>query len=142
MRHLTPRDINDIKTFKLITGSDLVELNRYVSEEWDWQELWDYNFHQVSTTQIKCKCAFEGIRAALRRKGYPKSIRDLEALGYDFTLIHGGGSWYEDAFYQCSCGQKWKEEFVESMQYNGNHARPIDDAEYAQIIGSADSTKF
>ena len=133
MRQLTPRDKSDIAEFKLITGSELIELNRYLSGEWDWHELWDYNFDQVDAHTIKCKCAFEGIRASLRRKGYPRSIRDLERLGFHFTLIGGGGSWYVDAYYKCSCGQKWKEVFVEAMQYNGNHAHPIDDAKYLQF---------
>ncbi len=45
-------------------------------------------------------------------------------------MIKGGDSLYVDSFYQCSCGQKWKEEFVEAMQYNGNHAWPISDDEF------------
>jgi hypothetical protein len=76
---------------------------------------------------LKCRCKFEGLKASNRRKGTPKSIGDLEKLGFSFTLISGGGSWYVDAFYKCSCGQMWKEEFVEAMQYMGNHAYPIDD---------------
>jgi hypothetical protein len=126
LRQLTPRDKSDINEFNLITGSELVELNRYLSGEWDWHELWDYNFDQVNSTPIKCKCVFEGIRASLRRKGYPRSIHELERLGFQFTRL-SGGSWYKDAIYQCSCGQKWKEVFVEAMQYNGNHAHPIND---------------
>tara|TARA_B100001063_G_scaffold245871_1_gene282902 strand:+ start:1081 stop:1335 length:255 start_codon:yes stop_codon:yes gene_type:complete len=42
----------------------------------------------------------------------------LKKLGFSFILIKGGGSLYVDSFYQCSCGQKWKEKFVEAMQYN------------------------
>ncbi|MES2823467.1 MAG: hypothetical protein V4732_07690 [Pseudomonadota bacterium] len=129
MRQLTPRDKSDINEFKLTTGSELVCLDRYLSEEWEWHELWDYNFDRAVLPSTKCKCRFEGVRASLRRKGYPRSIHDLEQIGFHFTPIGERSSWYEDACFQCSCGQKWKEVFVEAMQYSGNHARPIDDYE-------------
>lgn len=125
MIELTPRDKNDIEKFKSITGSQLIELDRYLSGQWEWHELWDYNFDRVNTSQLKCQCSFEGVRASSRRKGYPRSIGDLERLGFSFVLIGGGGSWYVDAYYECSCGQKWKEVFVEAMLYQGNHAYPI-----------------
>ncbi|MFC3151071.1 hypothetical protein ACFOEK_08530 [Litoribrevibacter euphylliae] len=129
MKVLTPRDRKDINEFELVTGGSFLYIDRYLSEEWDWYELWDYNFNNVDTSSIPCKCKFEGLKASGRRKGYPRSISALTALGFHFTLIKGGHSWYEDAYYQCSCGQMWKEEFVEAMQYNGNHAYPINDNE-------------
>lgn len=127
MRTLTPRDKSDIEEFKATTGSALIEIDRYLSGEWEWHELWDHNFDRVDPSMLECQCRFEGLRASGRRKGYPKSIQDLKRLGLNFDLIAGGGSWYEDAYYRCSCGQKWKEEFVEAMQYMGNHAYPISD---------------
>mgnify|MGYP000347879981 CR=1 FL=1 len=137
MRELTPRDKHDINEFKSVTGSNIVELARYISGEWEWHELWDYNFDQVNLDKIKCACKFEGIRASGRRKGYPRSIHCLKQIGFQFALIKGGGSWYETAYYECSCGQKWKEEFVEAMQYNGNHAYAIDDNVYKQLTHEA-----
>lgn len=126
MRKLTPRDEKDISEFKRVTGQNIAELDRYLSGIWEWYELWDYNFDNVKVVNEDCRCKFEGLRASSRRKGYPKSISDLERLGFQFKLIAGGGSWYVDAYYQCACGQKWKEEFIEAMQYNGNHAYPIE----------------
>ncbi|MYM63414.1 hypothetical protein [Pseudomaricurvus sp. HS19] len=133
MKELTPRDKGHIQRFKETTRSDITDLDLYLSGEWEWDELWDYNFDQVNTSLLRCRCTFEGLRASGRHKGYPRSIKDLERQGCQFTLIAGGGSWYEDAWYQCSCGQKWEETFVEAMQYMGNHARPIDDNEFEQI---------
>lgn len=127
VRELTPRDKSDIEEFKDVTGAEIIDLERYLSGQWEWHELWDYNFDHVNSSQLGCKCKFEGLRASGRRKGYPRSIRDLERLGCTFVLIEGGGSWWVDAYYQCSCGQKWKEVFVEAMQYMGNHAYPIGD---------------
>lgn len=49
MIELTPRDKNDIEKFKNITGSQLIELDRYLSGQWEWHELWDYNFDRVNT---------------------------------------------------------------------------------------------
>ncbi len=123
---LTARDRRDIELFKKVTGSEMLELNRYLSGAWEWHEFWDYNFEHVDTSLIPCRCTFEGLRASGRRVGYPRSINSLERLGFRFSLIRGGGSWYEDGYYQCSCGQHWKEVFVEVMHYNGNHAYPVD----------------
>ncbi len=133
MRELTPRDKGQIQRFKDTTGSDITELDRYRSGEWEWDEWWDFNFAQADVSHLKCTCTFEGLRASGRHNGYPRSIHTLQQLGFEFTLIAGGGSWYVDAWYQCSCGQKWEEVFVEAMQYMGNHARPIDDSEFEQI---------
>ncbi|EGQ9294333.1 hypothetical protein [Vibrio vulnificus] len=129
-RELTPRDKVDIDEFRQTTGTNLVEVDRYLSGEWEWHELWDYNFGLVAPSSTNCNCKYEGIKASGRRKGYPRSIQGLENLGFSFTLIRGGGSWYVDAYYQCSCGQKWKEVFVEAMQYSGNHAYAISDDEF------------
>lgn len=131
MRELTPRDKRDIEEFRVTVGSELIGLNRYLSGEWEWHELWDYNFDRVDSSLLRCKCKFEGLRASGRRKGYPRSIRDLERIGCNFVFIGGGGSWHVDAYYKCSCGQNWKEVFVEAMQYNGNHAYPVDDNEFS-----------
>ena len=127
MKIFTPYDKQCVEDFRLITGHPLLELDRYLTGEWDWPQLWDYNFDRVDTSHLKCRCTFEGLRASGRRKGYPLSIRDLEALGCHFVLIGERESWYSDAYYLCACGQKWQEEFVEAMQYNGNHAYPIGD---------------
>ena len=129
MTEITPRDKKDIQNFKDVTGSDLIELNRYLSGEWKWHDLWDYNFKHVNSSRLNCICKFEALRASGRREGYPLSIQKLESLGCQFTLISGGASWYVDAYYKCQCGQKWKQVFVEAMQYNGNHAYPIKDDE-------------
>lgn len=131
MRKLTPRDKSDIDEFSKVSSASLVEIDRYLSGEWEWYELWDYNFELVVPPSTHCSCKFEGLRASGRRKGYPRSIIDLERLGFKFSLIRGGGSWFEDAYYQCACGQKWKEVFVEAMEYNGNHAQPISDEEFS-----------
>ena len=66
LKVLTPRDKADIREFEEVTGSEMQEVDRYVS-----------------------------------------------------------GGWYVDGYYRCSCGQIWKEEFVEAMQYNGNHAYAV-----------------
>lgn len=105
MNKLNPRDKRDINEFQRITGSEFVGIYRYMSGELEWHELWDKNFELADTTSIKCKCVFECIRAALRRKGYPRSINDLSRLGFQFTLLSGGGSWYEESYFECSCGQ-------------------------------------
>lgn len=132
MRELTPRDKKDIEEFKHTTGSELIELERYLSCEWEWHELWDFNFGRIDSLKFDCKCRFEGVRALRRRKGYPHSIEYLERFGCTFTLVKGGESWFVDAYYRCSCGQYWKEVFVEAMQYMGNHAYPIEQAELEQ----------
>ena len=126
MRQLTPRDKADIAQFKETTGTDIVELERYISAEWQWHELWDFNFERLNPLQLQCKCKFDALRASGRRKGYPLSIQQLASLGCTFTPIGIRQSWFEDAYYQCSCGQYWKEVFVEAMQYMGNHAHPIE----------------
>ena len=128
MRQLTPRDTADIAEFKETTGRELVALERYLSGEWQWHQLWDFNFEHVTPLNLQCRCKFEGLRASGRREGYPRSIQQLESLGCSFTLIGVRQSWFEDAYYQCSCGQYWKEVFVEAMQYMGNHAYPIEPA--------------
>ena len=127
MKELNPRDRRDIAEFLSITGTEIVGLERYISQEWEWSELWESNFDSVDSSHIRCKCKFEALKVSGRRKGYPLSISALKQIGFNFILIKGGASWYEDAFYSCSCGQKWKEEFVEAMQYNGNHAFPVDE---------------
>ncbi|MDP5138400.1 hypothetical protein ORJ04_20840 [Rheinheimera baltica] len=126
MRQLTPREKADIAQFKETTGTDVVELERYLTEQWEWDELWDFNFGRTKPLHLECKCRFEALRASGRRQGYPLSIQQLESLGCTFTLIGARQSWFEDAYYQCSCGQYWKEVFVEAMQYMGNHAHPIE----------------
>ena len=138
MRELTVRDKLDIKLFNEITSENLVEIDKYLTGEWEWHELWDYNFNRIDSSSFNCLCKFEGIKASNRRKGHPKNVRDLDAYGCSFTLIAGGGSWYVDAYYKCSCGQIWKEVFVEEMQYTGNHAYPIDDEEFSRYAANSD----
>lgn len=113
--------------FKKIAGSELVFVERYLSGEWEWGDLWDYNFENVDASSISCKCKFEALKGPGKESKYPLSIADLEKKGLCFTLTSGGGSWYVDAYYKCTCGQVWKEVFLEAMQYIGNYAYPIDD---------------
>lgn len=127
MRVLTPRDKSAMEAFYQVTGSELRHLDRYLSGEWEWVELWDDNFSRIDPSQLDCVCRFAALRASGRRVGYPLSISRLEQEGCSFELVSGGGSWYVDAYYRCGCGQLWKEVFVEAMQYNGNHAYPVAD---------------
>lgn len=126
MKTLTPRDRSDLEEFKSTTGLEPLLLGRYLSGEWEWYEFWDYNFSRIKITHSGCRCKVEALRVSGRRKGYPLGIADLERLGFEFEHI-SGDSCYADAYYKCSCGQNWKEVFYEAMQYNGNHAYPIDD---------------
>ena len=127
IRQFTVNDSFAIDTFEKVAGISFVKLQKYLSGKWEWFELWDYNCDRVDISTLDCKCRFEGIRKSERRKGYPSSIRELEAIGLNFTCVSGGHSWYEDGYYQCLCGEKWKEVFFEAMQYNGNHAFPIEE---------------
>lgn len=125
LKTLTPRDIHAFEQYRAVTGCEMENIDQYLSGAWEWDALWDDNFNRVVPVRPGCRCRFEALRYSGRRNGYPLSIQGLERLGFHFTLLKGGGSWYEDAWYRCDCGQVWKEEFVEAMQYNGNHAHPV-----------------
>lgn len=126
MKEVTPRDKSNIELFEELSGLPFAELERYLTGQWEWHQLWDYNFDRIDTSKLKCQCKYHGARAAYRRKGYPKSVSDLEKCGHTFTKISGGNSHFEDAVFQCACGQMWKEYFVEDRHYMGNHAYPVD----------------
>jgi len=134
IKELTPRDTRDIERFESVVGIGFTAIERYQSGEWEWYKLWDYNFDKAKPLVGKCACKFEALRFSGRRKGYPLSIMDLKQLGFSFILVEGEDSLYVDSFYECSCGQKWKEEFVEAMQYCGNHAWPISDGQFNSRI--------
>lgn len=124
MPDLTKRDIRDIETFENVTGCSMKRIEDYVSGDLEWHELWDFNFSANTFDHVRCKCKLEGIKKGRRRKGYPHSIESLEHLGFHFTALTTRKSWHETMQFLCACGQKWKETFVQSQQYEGNHAFP------------------
>lgn len=127
MRDLTKRDLRDIEAFQNVTGRSMRRVEDYISGDLEWHELWDFNFSETTFDEVTCKCKLEGIKKGLRRKGYPHSIESLERLGLHFTALTTRKSWYEPMLFQCTCGQKWKETFVQSQQYEGHHAYPVTD---------------
>ncbi len=74
---------------------------------------------------MDCKC----ISVYSENKPNPTYDTHLTREGCSFELISDDGdppSWYSTRIHKCeNCGQLWKEEFVEAMQYNANHWYPI-----------------
>lgn len=125
MNSLTTQEEIFISAFEKLAGVGVLDVHLYLSGQLSWPEWWLQNFKSIKKPKEPCGCKLEALRIYGEKKNHGISAHRLKHIGFDFTLISGGENHYANAFYQCACGQKWKEVFIESGHYMANHAYPI-----------------
>ena len=119
---LSKRQQNWLKELVDISGVTICYLNDFYQGKMTWDELWKSNLSQVNIENLPCSCRF--IELSNRPRGTTRE--KMEKSGCHFTLLSSEQNQYSKRASQlkCHCGQLWKEQEVEAMQYWSFHMYP------------------
>ncbi len=106
-----------------ISNREIILLDEFKKDELTWEEFWKANLLQVAINDLHCNCLF--IELSNRPKGTTKDQMEKKGCHFSESESYRDEHQKSVSILICDCcGQKWKEQEFEAMQYWSFHMYP------------------
>ena len=112
-----------LKDLSDISNREITLLDEFKKGVITWEELWKANLLQTPINELRCNCLF--IELSNRPHGTTKNQMEKEGCSFNEIETYRNKNGKRVAKLIChGCGQHWKEQEVEAMQYWSFHMYP------------------
>ena len=112
-----------LKDLCKISNRDIILLDEFKKDKLTWEEFWKANLLQVAINDLHCNCLF--IELSNRPKGTTKDQMEKKGCHFSESESYRDEHQKRVSILICDCcGQQWKEQEFEAMQYWSFHMYP------------------